>query len=179
MSPLAVTCRPTISPPRVEVIWEAPSQNLCCTIEYPEKAPVGQESSALRDFVNAKWPLPRPRRMIVGGEFSMVLDSEGRLHDFDIRTDLIQRFLHPIAPGDADYVEPYIQASFDEGGDAECCPIEEALYDPAQGIVCLSWGAADRWCNIAPTLALGLAADGKLMKIQLSEFWPRVPEARS
>lgn len=109
----------------------------------------------------------------------MVLDSEGRLHDFDIRTDLIQRFLHPIAPGDADYVEPYIQASFDEGGDAECCPIEEALYDPAQGIVCLSWGAADRWCNIAPTLALGLAADGKLMKIQLSEFWPRVPEARS
>ena len=179
MSSVTITPLHTISPARVEVIWETSSQNLCCTIEYPEKVRVDQESTALRDFLDAKWPLPRPRRMIVGGEFSMVLDSEGRLHDFDIRTELTQRVLHPIAPCDADYMEPYIQASFDEGGDAECSPIEEALYDPAQGIVCLSWGAADRWCNIAPTLALGLAADGKLMKIQLSEFWPRVPKARS
>lgn len=181
MTIVAVVPKPTVDPARVEVLWDADIQGLYCRIAYPEKTRVQDKSTALRDMLDAQWPLPQPRRMIVArgpGGISMALDAEERLRDFDIRTDLTERVLPPIASADADYMEPYIQASFDEGGDAECPAIEEAIYDSAQGIVCLSWGAADLWCIVAPTLALGLAADGALMKIQLSEFSIPAPKPR-
>jgi hypothetical protein len=178
MTPITVTPVPTTSPARVEIIWEAVSQNLCCTIEYPEKALVRHELTPLRDFLDAQWPTAQRRRMIIGGQFSMVLDSETRLHDFDIRADFTERVLQPIARGDAIYMEPCIHAAFDNGGDAKCLPIEEALFDPEQRIVCLSWGVVDHWCVIAPTLSLGLAPDGELMKIQISDFLISAPEPR-
>lgn len=178
MTTVAVIPNPTVIPADVEVLWDADIQNLYCKIAYPQKERVHDKSKALRDMLDAQWPLPRPRRMIVAGDLSMALDSEGRLCDFDIRADLMERALQPVPSTDGDYVEPYMQAAFDDGGDAKCSPIEEALYDSAQGIACLSWGAVDRWYTVAPTLALGLAIDGALMKIQLSEFWIPASEAQ-
>jgi len=136
MTAVTVIPRLAISPARVEILWDADVQNLYCTIEYPERDRSKHESTALRDMLDAQWPLPQPRRMIFGGHLSMGLE-------------------------------------------AECAPIEEVLYDADQGIFCLSWGEAQRWCNVAPTLALGLAADGSLMKIQLSDFRYSEPKCRA
>lgn len=115
MTPVAVILRPTQYPARVEVLWDADIQGLYCRIAYPEKARVHDKSTALRDMLDAQWPLPQPRRMIVArgpSGISMALDAEERLRDFDIRTDLTERILPSIASADAGYMEPYIQASF-------------------------------------------------------------------
>ncbi|MGB3435560.1 hypothetical protein [Achromobacter sp.] len=179
MTAVTVIPRPAISPARVEILWDADVQNLYCTIEYPERDRSKHESTALRDMLDAQWPLPQPRRMIFGGHLSMGLDAEERLSNLDILTNATDWILHPLAPVSADFMQPYIQVAFEEHGDAECAPIEEVLYDADQGIFCLSWGEAQRWCNVAPTLALGLAADGSLMKIQLSDFRFSEPKCRA
>mgnify|MGYP000092799324 CR=1 FL=1 len=178
MITVTVIPRPTISPARVEVIWEPAAQNLYCRIEYPTRDRTDQESTALRDMLDAQWPEPQPRRMIVAGQLSMVLDDEERLSNFDILANPTKGVLHPIATA-ANFVEPCVQTSFDDQGDARCPPLEEELYDAEHGIFCLSWGSAHRWLSIAPNLALGLASDGSLMKIQLTDFWISAPKPQA
>jgi len=78
--------------------------------------------------------------MIVAGQLSIGLDAEERLHDLDIRTDFSAGTVQAINPATEGFAQPYTQASFDDAGDAACAPIEAALYDAEQGVVCLSWG---------------------------------------
>lgn len=170
MTTLTIIPRPATLPACVEVTWEPTIQNLYCTIRYPDQQRSASGATPLRDLLDARWPVAQPRRMIVAGQLSIGLDAEERLHDLDIRTDLAAGTVQPINRATEGFVQPYTQASFDDAGDAVCAAIEAALYDAEQGVVCLSWGPAHHWCAVAPTLALGLGADGALMKILVSDL---------
>ncbi|WMD21370.1 hypothetical protein RAS12_03105 [Achromobacter seleniivolatilans] len=172
MSTISVDAQPAIAPARVSVGWDSDIHNLYCTIEYPAKNTTDPAPPRLlSDVLDQQWPLPIPRWVIVADALSMVLDAGKRLKDFDIRTNPSDWTLTSIAPAIGAFAQPYVQAPFDDHGDATCRPVEAEEYDSEHGIFCLSWGQAQRWCVVAPTLALGLAEDGALMRIQLSEFW--------
>ncbi|WP_231337422.1 hypothetical protein [Paraburkholderia sprentiae] len=62
---------------------------------------------------------------------------------------------------------PHIDTEFDEHGHAEDMGTPVVFYEPRQGTLYLSWGAACHWYAIAPALAFGVADDNRLAQIRL------------
>ncbi|MGB3433047.1 hypothetical protein [Achromobacter sp.] len=179
MQTIPVRPKTTPSPALALASWEPEGGILSCSVEYPfvERREQGPEYP-LRDFLDQQWPQPETAWIIDAGSLTLDLDDRKRLVEVYLRTNPADWILQPIQPAQGDVAEPFLEAPFEADGRVRCQPIQEAQYDPQRGIVCLSWGDVDHWCIIAPRLALGLAADGGLTKIQMSEFWIPVPKTR-
>ncbi len=179
MQTIRVKAKATSSPALAQACWEPEGSILSCTIKY--RAGDNQERDSkypLRDYLDQRWPLPEVAPIIDAGSLSLDLDDRKRLVEVYIRTSPAEWVTRGIRPAMGDGGEAFFEAPFEDDGRARCQPIQAVEYDPQQGIVSLNWGAVDRWCIVAPTLALGLAPDGTLMKIQMSEFWLPAPKPR-
>ncbi|WP_156902791.1 hypothetical protein [Achromobacter sp. MFA1 R4] len=177
--PIRIDPRPATALALSQASWDPKGGILSCTIEYPVVADQADKPAyPLRDFLDRQWPEPEPIWIVDAGPLTLDLDDRKRLVEVYLLASPATWTLQPIEPAQGDVAEPYLEAQFDEGGHAKCQPIQEEQYDPQQGIVCLSWGPADHWHIISPTLALGLASDGTLMKIQISEFRLPIPKPR-
>ncbi|MCC8394650.1 hypothetical protein LJ656_18825 [Paraburkholderia sp. MMS20-SJTR3] len=102
----------------------------------------------LRDEIDRQFNLVQPTYVITGGMFSMVLDSQKRIRDWDIYTNPARWTRQTLPRADARPATPIVDAAFDGNGHAQDIGEPEIHYDAQRGTICLCWGkwrAGMRW----------------------------------
>jgi hypothetical protein len=146
--------------------WDEDGCTVSCRISYP-LAQLPAVGTPLLDALDKQFDITPSSYVITANALSLLLDAKRRLVAFDFFTNPRQWTECTLDAVTGTLVTPYFEATFDGLGHASETGEPELLYDPAAGVLCWLWGSAEAWCSIAPTLALGLAADGRLMQIRL------------
>ncbi|SIT47442.1 conserved hypothetical protein [Paraburkholderia piptadeniae] len=151
--------------PCVSAHWDAESSTVSCDIEYA--AAPEENRTTLRDEIDRQFNITAPTYFITGGMFSMALDSQKRIKDWDIYTNPARWTEYTLPFADATPATPIIDTVFDRNGRAEDMGEPDTYYEPLRGTLYLSWSEATAWYAVAPSLALGVMSDDTLAQIRL------------
>lgn len=151
--------------PNVTFGWDADCSTVSCDVQYP--VATTENRKLLRDELDQQFNIRVHGYILTGGMFSMALDCQKRVKDWDIYTNPA-RWTNCTFP----FVEAipatlHIDAQFDETGRCESMGEPAAFHEPGRGTLYLSWGEVSTWYAIAPALALGVANDNTLAQIRL------------
>jgi len=148
--------------------WDRECHTMSCRVTYP---PAPAAAPVLRDSIDSNFHIRASATgLITAGTFALALDRQCRVNDFDFYTNPGHWTIASLTPAEGASAVLFLEADFDENGRAKGEAEPAAIYDPEHARLCLSWGLANSWYRIAPTLALGLSADGRLMQIRLDDF---------
>lgn len=156
-----------------EAAWCGESHNVSCTLTYPTRLHP-EAPSPVRDALDRQFGIHEPVYGIVIDTISLSLDAERRLTEFDMYTNAERWQIQPLSEPTATPCAAVWQGPFDSTGRASEPVVPDAIYDPAAQVLCLSWGDADAWYAIAPSVTLGLNREGYLRQIRLNGLY--VPE---
>ncbi|GJH21610.1 hypothetical protein CBA19CS22_33730 [Caballeronia novacaledonica] len=153
--------------PCVTTHWDDEGSTLSCEVDYSVAHGAKAEPDTLSDRLNRDFNIVARNYVLTGGTFSLVLDSQKRIKDWDIFTmpaqwiDCAFPFIEA-APG-----IPHLHASFDENRHAETLGVPEIFYEPNRGTLYLSWAEAITWHAIGAALALGVSSDSRMAQLRL------------
>jgi hypothetical protein len=153
--------------PRVSVRWDGESATLSCRVDHSAVCVEEESHKTLRDEIDQHFGIVPPSYVVTGGMFSLALDSQKRITNWDICSNPMRwsPYTLPLAP--ARPATPLVEADFDKNGHADDIGEPEIYYDAQHGTIYLSWGQVSSWHAVAQTLAIGVTEDNRLAQIRL------------
>ena len=163
MKPTIAVDSVRVAIPRITAHWDNEGSTLSCEIDYGVEASEATLSASLDRAFN----IVQRDYILTGGTFSMALDPQKRLKDWDIFTNPAQWIECAFPFIEATSGTPHLDAAFDENRRAESMGAPRIFYEPHRGTVYLAWDEAGAWHAVGPTLALGVTSDQHLAQIRL------------
>ena len=147
--------------------WDEEGSSVSCELKY-SIPPVNEECNrTLREKIDQQFNIKPQNYLITGGMFSMALDSQKRVKDWDIYTNPAQWTEYTLPYAETLPATLIIEAEFDKNGHTEDIGEPEIYYEPQRGTLYLIWDDVSVWYAIAPCLAIGVTKRNHLAQIRL------------
>jgi hypothetical protein len=153
--------------PTVSMSWDDAGSSLACAVSYVETQESIAENSVLSRQLDRQFNIRTPVYILTGGTFSMALDAQMRIKDWDIYSNPEQWIDCALPSIDAPLCTLKFSADFDLNHRASIMGDPTIRFDRARGAVDLFWSAAATWHGVGETLAFGETAEGVLAQIRL------------
>jgi hypothetical protein len=157
-----------------DVHWDREGSTVSCTVEYmPASAP---GVPTLSEKLDQRFSIGKPVYILTGGSFSMSLDSQKRIKDWDLYTNPVRWSRCALPFAEAIPATVHIDAAFDENGRSDDMGEPDIFYEPQRGALYLSWAESSIWYAVAPGLALGVTEERHFAQLRVDGL--SVPDAR-